>query len=415
MERAEEILLDAPGIELLNRSSFAENPHMVDLSTYPDNIPGTTVADIIQTISRPYDKDHFYRDGEKLTAADYAKYETRLNLDAIPDIVTVRFALVLRRADMRTWPTEDVIFKSTETIDLDRFQENGLFPAETVVVLHQSDDGLWSFVQSYNYAAWVRKDRIATGPRREVLAYGSSSQFLVVTGSKVIAAADSRSPAASELPLDMGVCLPLLDPGECSSANDRGGNRPCHAVRLPICDRNGELAFATALIARDEDVHEGFLPFTRKNIIQQAFKFLGERYGWGHSCDARDCTGLVLEVYKTFGIYLPRNSEQQGHSTIGKNILFSPRDSAEKKLRALASVDSGDLIYSPGHVMVYLGMADDQPYVIHDSAGPGWRNDSDTNQNEDVHGGVSVAPLKSVRMSRDFTYFEKIYAIKTLG
>ncbi len=387
---------------------------MVDLSTYPDRVSGEVVADIIQSISKPYDKDHFYRDAGKLTEADYAAYEKSLNLAAIPDTVSVRFALVLQRADMRTWPTEDVIFKSTETIDLDRFQENGLFPAESVVVLHQSHDGLWSFVQSYNYAAWIRKDRIATGLREEILQYGSASKYLVVTGSKVVTESDSRSPAVSELPLDMGVCVPLIDPSERSSVGDRKSTGPCYTVRLPVCDQNGELAFAMALIARDKDVHEGFLPFTRKNIIQQAFKFLGERYGWGHSCDARDCTGLVLEVYKTFGIYLPRNSEQQGHSPIGRNIRFSPHDSTENKLRALARADAGDLIYSPGHVMVYLGTVNDQPYVIHDSAGPGWENDPNTDQ-EHVPGGVSVAPLRSIRMSREFTYFEKIYAIKTIG
>ena len=413
-ERADEILRDPPGIESLKRKSFAEDPHMVDLTAYPDQMPGEDVADIIQSISKPYDIDHFYRDGGKLTDADYAHYKASLNLAAIPGIVAVHFALVLQRADMRTWPTEDVIFKSQETIELDRFQENGLFPAEVIIVLHESLDGLWSFVQSYNYAAWVRKDRIATGSRQEILQYQNSSRLLVVTGSKVVTESDSVSSSVSGLPLDMGVRVPLVEPIELSTSSAAQNAHPCHAVRLPVCNQKGELVFETALIAHDEDVHEGFLPFTRKNIIQQAFKFLGERYGWGHSCDARDCTGLVLEVYKTFGIFLPRNSEQQGHSPVGRNIHFSPQDTAEDRLRALAATHAGDLIYSPGHVMLYLGMVQDQPYVIHDSSGPGWENHPDTDH-VGTPSGVSVAALRSIQMSREFTYFEKIYAIKTIG
>lgn len=34
-----------------------------------------------------------------------------------------------------------------------------------------------------------------------------------------------------------------------------------------------------ALIARYNDINEDYLPYTRENIVRQAFKSLGERYG----------------------------------------------------------------------------------------------------------------------------------------
>ncbi len=160
----------------------------------------------------------------------------------------------------------------------------------------------------------------------------------------------------------------------------------------------------SVLIARSQDVRAGYLPYTRKNIIEQAFKFLGECYGWGHSYNARDCTGLVLEVYKTVGIALPRNSEQQGHSPIGENIRFSPEATADEKLQAVAAADAGDLLYSTDHVMLYLGTVDGQPYVIHDLSGSGWV-DEDGKHQEGALNGVSVTPL---------TPFEQLYAIKKI-
>ena len=412
-EAYEKVLKKPEEIEALNRFAFANDPNMVDLSSYPEQLSAEEVAHIIQSISKPYDKDLFYRNGEKLTNADYERYTADLNLISLPDIVPIRFGMVLQRADMRTWPTEDVVFKSQETFDLDRFQENGLFPANAVAVLHESKDGLWYFVRSFNYAAWVRKDKIVIGSRAKIVAYKNAARFIVVTGSKVTTNFNPHAPAISELQLDMGVRLSLADEDTLSDDVDDRNPSANYAVQLPVSDENGELGFQTALIACSQDVHLGHLPYTRRNIIQQAFKFLGERYGWGHSYNARDCTGLVSEVYKTVGIFLPRNSAQQGNSPIGKNIRFSPGDTAEQKLQALASADVGDLLYSTGHVMLYLGTVDDQPYVIHDSSGSGW-TDEDGDDHDGVLNGVSVTPLSPMHMSQEFNYLEEMYSIKKI-
>lgn len=411
---SEKVLKTREEIEAFNSFSFANEPNMVDLTSYPEQLPGDEVAGIIQSISKPYDQDMFYRHGGKITAADYDRYTANLDLNSLPDIVAVRFALVLQRADMRTWPTEDVVFKSQATFDLDRFQENGLFPANIVAILHESKDGLWYFVRSFNYAAWVQKSRVVVGPRTEIVQYKNSTRFLVVTGSKVTTNFNPRAPAISELQLDMGVRLPLADPDQTSHGVDGQSAHASYAVRLPVSDDNGELKFRTALIARSQDVCLGYLPFTGGNIVRQAFKFLGERYGWGHSYNARDCTGLVSEVYKSVGIYLPRNSIQQGNSSIGQNIRFSPDDSTEIKLQAVASAGVGDLLYSTGHVMIYLGNMDGQPWVIHDLSGSG-QVDDDGNYQEGVLNGVSVTPLAPMHGAQEFTYLEEMYAIKKIG
>ena len=412
-ERPDEVLRDQQGIIALADEAFASDPNMVDLAAYASELASAEVADIILSMSKPYATELYYRDGGTVDTADYVRYKASLNLAELPDKVVMQFGMVLRRADMRTWPTEDVVFKSRETIDIDRFQENGLFPADVVAVLHESIDGQWYFVQSFNYAAWVRKDNIAIGPRNEILNYKSTADFLVVTGSKATTNFNPHAPAISELQLDMGIRMPLADLEDAAHNVDGQNPSASYAVRLPVSDENGELEFRTALIARSQDVQQGYLPFTRRNIVEQAFKFLGERYGWGHSYNARDCTGLVAEVYKTFGIHLPRNSEQQGNSPIGDSIQFTAATSEEEKLSAVVSADVGDLLYSTGHVMLYLGTVDDMPYVIHDLSGFGWAGE-DGEVQEAVQNGVSVTPLLPLLSSRDTTYFEEIYAIKKI-
>src|SRR3546814_16455484 len=65
---------------------------------------------------------------------------------------------------------------------------------------------------------------------------------------------------------------------------------------------DGSLRIVPALLPRTADVSADYLPLTHANLIRQAFKFLGERYGWGHSYGTRDCSGFVSEVYRSFGL-----------------------------------------------------------------------------------------------------------------
>ena len=412
-KQVDELLADANDIARIIRDGFSNDTNMIDLADYPDTLSGDEVARLIRSISKPYSQELFFRDGGTVEVADYDRYTANLNLDGLPDAVDVRFGLVLRRADMRTWPTRDVVFKTHETFDLDRFQENGLFPADVVAILAESADGQWYFVQSYNYAAWVAKEKIVIGDRQQILEYRDAENFLIVAGGKVTTNFNPKVEAISELQFDMGVRLPLLDADDIEPNIDGQNSRSSHPVLLPTRGELGELEFRTALIARNQDVRVGYMPYTRKNILHQSFKFLGERYGWGHAYNARDCSGLVMEVYKTFGILLPRNSAQQRNSPIGNNACVDSSDSDEEKLELLAACDVGDLLYCPGHVMLYLGSSDGEPYVIHSLYGAGWIEEDGTFQ-EGALNGVSVTPLTQIYVSPEETYFDQLNGIKQI-
>src|SRR3546814_6380766 len=68
------------------------------------------------------------------------------------------------------------------------------------------------------------------------------------------------------------------------------------------------------LLQKNADSASDYLPLTRANIIRQGFRFLGERYGWGHGYNGRDCSGFVSEVYRSMGVQLPRNTSDQSVS-----------------------------------------------------------------------------------------------------
>jgi hypothetical protein len=403
-------ILSPAAIERMNRETFSSSASMVRLADCPTRLSADELHDRIRAISRRPDSPYLFANGAELTADDFARFESNLNLDAIGKTQSVRFGLVTQRADMRTYPTSEPVYKPGKYSDLDRFQENGLFPADWVAVLHQSRDREWLLVQSYNYLAWTRAAAIAVGTRDAILEYKARPEFVVVTGDKVACRSGTDS---AELQLDMGVCLPLATDSEQDRAAKTQGADAGYVVVVPRHGSDGQLQFGPAMIAATEDVTRGFLPYTARNLLAQSFKFLGERYGWGHSLNARDCTGLVAEVYKTFGIYLPRNSDEQSQSGIGQSRHFSAGDSIEARLSSLQSLEVGDLIYTPGHVMMYIGDRDGEPYVIHSYAG--LRFDSGrSGQAAHVRGGVEVSPLKPLKASNDKSYVETISTIKKI-
>lgn len=407
------LIKDQRQIADFNRAVFSNDQNMVDLDLFPDRLAADDVRKEILTISKPSSSELYNPDGEILSSEVYGTYTANLGLESIPGSVEVRFGLVITRSNMRTYPTDDRYYKSPDDLNLDRFQENGLFPGDAVALLHISADREWVFVRSYNYAAWVRAGNIAIGDRQVIEDYKNRSDFIVVSGDKVRTSFNPEIPALSELQLDMGIRIPLAD--REIHGNSLYGQNPytSHIVLLPTRDHDGKLELKPTLISKNKDVSRGYKPFTRENIIRQAFKFLGERYGWGHSYNARDCTGFIMEVYKTFGIAMPRNTGQQGDGNYGENTRFTHQSSKAEKLLALKNMDIGDLIYVPGHVLMYIGDVNGEPYVIHDVSVFRYI-DASGKYYEGVLNGVSVTPLTPLFGTRESSYIDLMYNIKRI-
>ena len=190
----------------------------------------------------------------------------------------------------------------------------------------------------------------------------------------------------------MGVRLPLVL--ELPVDGLVNGQHPgfSHAVELPVRNDDGTLAVRPALIPRSAGVSSDYLPFTRANLLRQAFKFLGERYGWGHSFNSRDCSGFVSEVYRSMGILLPRNTSAQSVSPALDRIALDPAMPHADRLELLRKTQVGDLIYIPGHVMMVIGHEDGETWVIHDTAGMSYRDGNGELQRLTLN-GVVVTPV----------------------
>ena len=319
----------------------------------------------------------------------------------------------MHRAALRAFPTGLRVFSSAGETDIDRFQESALFPGDAVAVLHRSRDGKWLFIASERYAAWIEAAHVALGDRDTVLGYAQRAPYVVVTGATVRTTYTPEEPRVSALQLDMGVRLPLR--ADWPPAQAVNGQHPyaSHVVDLPVREADGGLALVPALIPRSADVSADYLPLTPANLVRQSFKFLGERYGWGHSYDARDCSGFVSEVYRSFGILVPRNTRDQAVSPALDRIAFEPTDSREKRMAAVRALQVGDLVYIPGHVMMAIGHQRGLAFMIHDTNGGSWRG-ADGQRVRAGLNGVSVTPLEPMLFGETETYVDRITSIQRI-
>ena len=159
----------------------------------------------------------------------------------------------------------------------------------------------------------------------------------------------------------MGTTLKLAKKEDIPAALDGRNDWHNYVVYLPTRDDKGNYVKKVGLISEHSKVHVGYVPYTERNLLQIAFECLGNRYGWGGSMDAMDCSAYVVSVYHCFGFNLPRNTTWQ--RAMDDCIDFTEKtDKQKKKLIEQASI--GSVLYFKGHEMMYLGSYNGKQYVI---------------------------------------------------
>lgn len=406
IEDQDTLLMAPDDIEVFNLNLLEFDDYVEDPLEYPDILDGDSLMSIINSASSVPDTPRYYADKKKLTDKDYQRYTDNMNVRSIRDKNIVRFGIVVHRGALRMFPTKDRVFKNDMDPDLDRFQDSALFPGESVAVLMTSKDKEWYFVRNYQLPGWIHKSAIALAKHKEVKSFQRIEPFVIITGDKVFTNHQPLTPHMSNLQLDMGTRLPLVDILQRN-------NQSSYVVLFPVRHTNGYLNFTKVFLPIHTDLSVGYLPFTSANIIKQSFKFLNERYGWGHDFNSRDCTGFVDEVYKSFGLLMPRNSMQQSVGTYGVNYRFDDTNSINDKSIFIKQMEVGDLLYIPGHVMMFIGNENDKPYVIHDTKGAGFLT-PDGHYHKQPFNRVVITPFFPLCSSTNITYLEEVYNIKRI-
>lgn len=339
-EQANKVFMSDDEIKALNKKIQDECFSVFDMSYVPEKIPKNELCDMIEKYSLPYGELR-RKNGEQITSDTKNNILKNRNLDNISENIVPKFAIITSRCNLTSFPT-DIGFYDYGDIFYNKIQETELVFGLPVIVLHESYDSRYIFVQSYFYRGWIPIDSAAYCDENDYKKFLSPQNFVTVIKAKV---------KTSDIMLDMGVKLPYTFE-----------NNESFFVEFPKRDNNGKLATAVVGISKNDAVF-GNLTLTMKNYYNQCFEYLGTEYGWGGSDGGIDCSGFVCAVFRTFGIYLPRNTNDQ-FNLPSKSLSLSSSGLSDITNK-LTELNSPAAIYRPGHVMLYLGIKDGVNYIIH--------------------------------------------------
>ena len=327
----EKIIAPSERITAMNKAMLSDT--MCDLTTFPSSLSGPKLKEYLA---------HYTIDNELyvngLPMSD--SYANELKKDSEGKIFStnlVKYGVVTIRSNLRSFPTLTGAFETPEDTHFDMWQETAVDPGEPAIILHNNTKGNFVFVQLKSYRGWLPRNQVAVTGRATWLKYVEPKEFAIVTGRLV---------NIKGLSYQMGAKLPLTK-----------GN-----LLVPGGDNQGNLVSTAVPAVFNEELHKSYLPFTRNNLLRMAFKHLGATYGWGGMENSVDCSAFVQDVYKTVGVQLPRNGDEQAVAFPGINMTNMNR---EDRIKTIKTLEPDSVLFTPSHVMLYLGEKNACPYAIH--------------------------------------------------
>ncbi|MGB9630164.1 MAG: SH3 domain-containing protein [Thermodesulfobacteriota bacterium] len=301
----------------------------------------------------------YSRRGNPLGETFWNDLKENLNQGSLDEIIFIQFGLILKRTDIRVFPTQEASLTSPHPYGFDRFQHSSLSPGALVGVFHRSKDNQWVYAQCGFIRGWIRLSDVAIARKKsDAIEYDQWKDRCVITNSFVPIYEDPKLKKKLFI-AQMGSSFPLLTLSEKS-----GKALPYYVVKIPLRGNDGYLIFGKGYLSKKDGVHRGFLPYTQENIARQAFKMLHEPYGWGEMFGGRDCSRFIMDIFSTFGFHMPRNSKLQ--AMIGIPLLREGEDPPVGIKEILdKAIPLATLLRFPGHIMLYLGKEKGKYYVIH--------------------------------------------------
>jgi hypothetical protein len=335
------------------------------------------------------------------------KLKNNLNQEAIKERGRMLYALVVKRTDIRVFPTDELSLSTPNHYEFDRFQHSSISPGSPIGIYHFTQDREWAYVQTHFIRGWIRTHDLAIAKERsEVVDDEEVKDQLVITGNFVNVFVDP----SFHQPIfvaQMGDSFPFL--------GIPGGNKGVNAfyvIHIPWREDNGQLTLRKGYIRTDEDVHPGFLPYTQENVARQAFKMLNHPYGWGDRLGGRDCSRFIMDLFRTFGILMPRNSKEQ--ATVGTDLgLVEGKTEKEKQKLLDQSIPLATTLRLPGHIMLYLGKEKGKYYAIHSLWGI--QKSGKTGPTVEKIGKVVVSDLSLGRKGPNRSLLDRLTIIRMIG
>ncbi|MCK5594934.1 SH3 domain-containing protein [bacterium] len=343
-DNPDKIIMSAEQIEKFNKANCRKKRIFGEVLLTKNIISGKDLSkNTFNSIKHVQRRKLYTIDNTRVDSLFFETILRNIDINKIPDEINVEFGLTLRRTNLRVLPTNEIVMSRKNNRNFDRFQVSAIDVGQPLALLWKTVDRKWAYVKTEIASGWIHiKDIATSGNKKEIVEYSDAQEFVVVTGNKIDIFSDSKCKNFLDN-AQMGTCFPLMS-----------SKKGYFIIAFPVANKKNKLSFRKAYIPAYEDVHTGYLLYTKRNVSNQAFKLLHTPYGWGGMKGERDCSRFIMDVFACFGIRMPRNSSRQAR--MGEEIA-----GLEKLSPGIST------LCLPGHIMLYLGKDNGNYYVIHDT------------------------------------------------
>lgn len=297
--------------------------------------------------------------------------ENEMALNHVKEKITIRDGIAVRCARLRSTPSffpDQVGLLENGKTRWDLWNVGILKIGKPVIVLHRSGSGEYVFVLCEVGYGWVRSEDVAFAYKKEIDDFVNAKDFVICTGDRVQFYTDNSCMYASGW-FRMGDCLPLAKK-----------NNP-RIIKVPVRKMNGKFTTETAWLAENADVHAGFLLYTRRNIVETAFKLLDNRYDFTGAWFGRNHETTYRDIFACFGFHLPYHGGLFTHFVDNETVL-NPDVGREEQYRKILENEPFVTIQitlqnRSGHAQLLLGEYNGVPIVL-DQHGYGYEGEDGT-------------------------------------
>ncbi len=395
MEKPDEVIMTSAGIERMNENFRQKMREPNPFEDVPEDrkspllhyFPGImwrvpdlrslkpeAVADSVR--ERIEIEIEFIR-GKEFGNSNGVKYSKReidtlvdeMALERVGNALTTREGIAVRTSHLKNVPAfspEKIgLVKQKDRARFDQWNFGILKIGKPVLVLHPSLSGEFIFVACEAGMGWVRSEDVAFGTKRDIDAFVRAKNYVVCTGDRVRFYSEASCSYASGW-FRMGDRLPIA-----SKNNPR-------MVQVPVRKTNGDFTTDTAWLAEDADVYGGLLPYTRRNIVETAFKLLDNAYDFTGTFFGRQHESTYRDIFACFGFDLPYHGGLFTH--FSDNVFtLHPDIGREEQYRKILEFDPFVTIMTTlqdrgGHCQLLLGGYNGVP-IVFDQHGYGYTDE----------------------------------------
>lgn len=337
--------------------------------------------------------------GENLQKLDQSFFDAMLqnaNFDEYGKLSAK--GLTLRELNLRVFPTVRPLLRDPslagEGFPFDYLQNSTVHANAPIFISHYSKNREWAYVFASFASGWVRVHEFVILEDTQKDFWQSRAQLAILKEGESIYDMDGNFLFSSKI----GMTLPFVSEDETS-----------YTVAIAKAGMGQKALIVDAKIPKIIATKE-ILPFSAENLKTAISEVSKTNYGWGGMYEQRDCSSTLRDMFTPFGIWLPRNSYQQGR--VGKVISLKDLDD-EKKIKTIKenAIPFQTILYKKGHVVLYVGTYEDEIVVFHNVWGIKTKQDG-------IEGRIVIGKpiFSTLRVGKEQPYYvEEAGLLKTIS